>query len=143
MTDERRMGLVSTFILKCKMCGLKQHLSSDNINDKTQLSINSAITLGAVTSGIGYAQLSEISAAINMPMMTDKTYLKCHEEVSSFICDSAWKSMREAAKEEAELAINDQNVDKNGIPCITVVTDGAWSKRSYNVNYDALSGVVS
>lgn len=35
------------------------------------------------------------------------------------------------------------NVDADGIPCITVVADGQWSKRSYRTKYDALSGVVS
>lgn len=40
------------------------------------------------------------------------------------------------------MAKNLGEVDKNGIPLITVVADGAWSKRSYSVNYDAKSGVV-
>lgn len=39
--------------------------------------------------------------------------------------------------------MKDGNIDENGITCITVVTDGAWGKRSYNVNYDSMSGVVS
>jgi len=35
------------------------------------------------------------------------------------------------------------NVDTDGIPYITVVADGQWSKRSYRTKYDAFSGVVS
>jgi hypothetical protein len=33
-------------------------------------------------------------------------------------------------------------VDKDGAPYITVAVDGAWSKRSYKSNYNALSGVA-
>ncbi|CAG9763511.1 unnamed protein product [Ceutorhynchus assimilis] len=51
--------------------------------------------------------------------------------------------MENAAAKEAELALEEGDVDENGIPCITVVTDGAWAKRSYNVNYDSMSGVVN
>lgn len=53
------------------------------------------------------------------------------------------KGTKEAAKEEARLAIEHGDVNKNGVPMITVVADGAWSKRSYRSNYNALSGVVS
>ncbi|CAG9763450.1 unnamed protein product [Ceutorhynchus assimilis] len=50
--------------------------------------------------------------------------------------------MENAAAKEAELALEEGDVDENGITCITVVTDGAWAKRSYNVNYDSMSGVA-
>lgn len=33
-------------------------------------------------------------------------------------------------------------IDGDGIPMITVVTDGVWCKRSYKTKYDALSGVI-
>lgn len=48
-----------------------------------------------------------------------------------------------AAEEEAKLAVATGNVRKDGVPMITVIADGAWSKRSYRSNYNALSGVVS
>lgn len=51
--------------------------------------------------------------------------------------------MIDAGKEERDLAIQNGHVDDDGIPYITVVVDGAWSKRSYGHNYNALSGVVS
>lgn len=49
----------------------------------------------------------------------------------------------EAHKEEIRMAIEKNNVDPDGMPYITVVLDGGWSKRSYGHNYNALSGVVS
>ncbi|KAK4882229.1 hypothetical protein RN001_005548 [Aquatica leii] len=50
--------------------------------------------------------------------------------------------MNKAAKEEAKLAVELEEVDDQGCPNIAVVTDGAWSKRSYRTNYNALSGVA-
>lgn len=46
-------------------------------------------------------------------------------------------------KVEAELAIKAGDINFDGVPVITVVADGAWSKKSYKKNYNALSGVVS
>ncbi|KAF2900395.1 hypothetical protein ILUMI_05789 [Ignelater luminosus] len=80
-------------------------------------------------------------ASIDMPMMSDATYQKFHKSVSVTIRETAWKIMEEAGRMEAELAKELGEVDWDNVPCITVVTDGAWSKRSYNINYDAASGV--
>ncbi|KAF2879408.1 hypothetical protein ILUMI_26763 [Ignelater luminosus] len=113
--SESRHGLQSTFLLKCKNCGITKRISNENIE--------------------------EIAASIDMPMMSDTTYQKFHESVSVTIRETAWKIMEEAGRMEAELAKELGEVDRDNVPCITVVTDGAWSKRSYSVNYDAASGV--
>jgi len=55
----------------------------------------------------------------------------------------ALEGMLLAGKEEGGLAIERGDVDQYGRPKIAVVVDGAWSKRSYRTNYNALSGVVS
>lgn len=52
------------------------------------------------------------------------------------------KCMAEAAKEEYDLAVRDGNVNADGVPMITVVADGCWSKRSYKKNYNASSGAA-
>lgn len=56
---------------------------------------------------------------------------------------TAWESIELAGKEEARIAVENGNVNKNGVPMITVVVDSAWSKRSYKYNYNAPSGFVS
>lgn len=75
--------------------------------------------------------------------MTNRTYQNEHEIISSHIETIMWQSIKMAAKEEAKLAIERGDINENGIPLITVVADGAWSKRSYKSNYNALCGVVS
>ena len=56
------------------------------------------------------------------------------------VADTAEESMKEAGREERRLAIeNDQY--HQGVPAITVVVDGGWSKRSNRHSYNAKSGV--
>jgi len=51
--------------------------------------------------------------------------------------------MEIVGKDEARLAVEENNVNENGISIITIVADTTWSKWSYKSNYNALSGVVS
>ncbi|XP_050512375.1 uncharacterized protein LOC126888289 [Diabrotica virgifera virgifera] len=141
LVGEKRTGLFSEFYLKCQMCNCLKTITSDK-KSENKVNINSSIVLGSISTGIGYSQTSELAATLDLPFMTLKTYNNYHEQVAEFIRASAWQTMELAAAEEIKMAKDAGNVDENGIPCITVVTDGAWSKRSYNVNYDAMSGVA-
>lgn len=62
--------------------------------------------------------------------------------MSNSIHNTAWDEIQKAGEEERELAIQAGDVDEDGVPFCTVVSDGQWSKRSYKTKYDALSGVV-
>lgn len=141
---EKRQGFKSIFTLKCRMCHITQNLmtESENSTIRETMDINNAVTLGCISTGIGYSELEQL-AITDMPMMCYHTYATSESCVSSYIRETAWKTMEEAGREEAKLATELGEVDSQGIPCITVVTDGAWSKRSYNINYNAPSGVVS
>lgn len=110
---------------------------------KSSLPINFAMVASTINTGQGYSSLEQFSATLNLPCMTNPTYQKLHEEVGKQIQNISWESTEEAAREEAKLAYDNGDVSKDGIPMITVVADGAWSKRSYKSNYNALSGVVS
>lgn len=48
--------------------------------------------------------------------------------------------MQKAGDEERQLAIQNGEVDVDGIPMCTVIADGQWSKRSYKSKYNALTG---
>lgn len=95
-----------------------------------------------VTLGIGQRQLSEFSAALEMPCMANTTYSRIHKSMHSSIHDTAWTEMLKAGEEERRLAVEDGDVDEDGNALCTVVADGQWGKRSYKSKYDALSGVV-
>ena len=49
--------------------------------------------------------------------------------------------MSVAGREECELAIQQNDLDNDKVPTITVVVDAGWSKRAHRHMYNALSGV--
>ncbi|KAK5645076.1 hypothetical protein RI129_006376 [Pyrocoelia pectoralis] len=118
------------------MCNIVQTIRTG------KTTVNLAAVTGAVATGIGYSQLTELLAAINIPNMSNKTYIKYHAKLSSVIDAELEKEAAIAGKEEAQLAIECGDVSATGIPIISVIVDGAWSKRSYRTNYNALSGVA-
>lgn len=51
--------------------------------------------------------------------------------------------MEENGKREKDLAIENKEIDSDGVPNITILLNGEWSKRSYGHSYNAASGLVS
>ena len=51
------------------------------------------------------------------------------------------QSMAAAGQKERELAISSNNYHQ-GVPYVSVVADGGWSKRSHKHSYNAKSGVA-
>jgi len=102
-----------------------------------------AFTTSVINTGQGFTQLQELSSVLNMPCMANKLYQKCHNKISDSMYDVAFEEMKAAGVEEAKNALEKGEVDELGRPCITVVADGTWSKRSYKTNYNALSGVAT
>ncbi|KAL4084346.1 hypothetical protein QTP88_028169 [Uroleucon formosanum] len=98
--------------------------------------------MGIVNTEQGYTQLDTFSVFLNMPNMSNSLYQKIHNDLIKHTEDAALEAMEIAGKEEARLAIEENNVNEDGIPLVTVVADGTWSKRSYKSNFNALSGAV-
>lgn len=138
---EIRKGFESTWIFKCKMCNLLTTILSE-AKKLEYIPINKAITNGTCAIGIGYTQLAELSASIDIPCMSPNTYIKLADILSEDIKDTAWNVMKLAGIEEKQLAMEAGDVDIDGIPMCPVVADGQWSKRSYKTKYDAYSGAV-
>ena len=138
--SEIRQGFISIIKLKCRMCNMIKVVTTDESTDNDN--VNAHAVSGMLTTGGGHSQLQEICATLDMPCMDNRTWNKYHGIVSDNFHDVAWKLMSEAAVEEARIARAKGEVDKDGIPCITVVADAAWAKRSYKTKYDSLSGVA-
>ncbi|KAJ8930752.1 hypothetical protein NQ314_016424 [Rhamnusium bicolor] len=114
-------------------------LENCEIVKERRLGFQSVITIECIISiGCGFSQLEEFSSCLNIPPMTPTVYQLEHINIGTIIHDTAWEEIEKAGKEEADIAKEKEDVDKDGIPCITVISDGAWSKRSYKTNYDAL-----
>lgn len=139
LVNTRRCGFKTQFFYKCDMCHYEADFWSHPIDGKT-LDVNTAITAGTITTGIGYGQMEEMFAAANIPCMSEKKYIQHRDIVLDEYEKTAFENMKMAGEVEKQLAV-ERNEVINGIPYITVVADGSWAKRSYGTAYDSLSGV--
>ncbi|KAK4882827.1 hypothetical protein RN001_006146 [Aquatica leii] len=137
--SEKIEGLESTLTFKCNVCNKIDTVKTGDIESSFG-SANRAGVISAISVGIGYTQFSEMLATIDIPQMSNKTYLKYHNSISSSVNNVNQRLMTEAAIEETKLS-EETNIDH--IPTIAVIADGAWGKRSYRRNYSSLSGVAS
>lgn len=124
------------------MCGAIENIHSED-PERKGFNINTAVTSAILNTGQGYSQLEEFCGILDMYCMSFPTYQNIHEEVSQNIFSVSLEEMKKAGQEESKIAIENGDVDEQGRPLITVIADGAWSKRSYKNNYNALSGVAS
>ncbi|KAJ8968814.1 hypothetical protein NQ314_002076 [Rhamnusium bicolor] len=106
------------------------------------MDVNDALALGTLSTGTGYSMVNELFSVLNVPFMSPNTYQRHHENVAELIHKLSWATIEKSGKEETELARELGQVDGNGTPFISVIADGAWSKRSYSTNYNAPSGVA-
>ncbi|XP_063226423.1 uncharacterized protein LOC134533104 [Bacillus rossius redtenbacheri] len=140
---EIRKGFSSIIVFFCNMCNMTVGVPTHNMEDNSVMDMNSRAVAGVMGIGAGYSQLQELCAAVGVPCMAPATYSKHHDVICNGWEKAASEKMEEAAREEAELARANDEVDENNIPLITVVVDGSWCKRSYKCKYDALSGVAA
>ncbi|KAL4152676.1 hypothetical protein QTP88_000509 [Uroleucon formosanum] len=139
-THKIRNGCISSFYFKCNICSQKEVIHSEEPSNR--FNTNIAIVTAVVNTGQGHAQIEELGATINMPVMSNNKYQLLHNEIATYFHEISWEEIELAGKEETRIAIENKDVDANGKPMIAVIADGAWSKRSYKTKYNALSGVA-
>lgn len=143
-SKEIRVGLVSTLVYRCSkqpLCSFVHHVSTRGL--LSEGSVNEDFTRGALAIGIGYSQARELMAAMNVPFMLNKLYTRCESAVGSDISHVLATSMKEAGREEIQLASErGECMDAEGYWRIPVIVDGGWGKRSYGHYYSSNSGVA-
>ncbi|KAK4877525.1 hypothetical protein RN001_010031 [Aquatica leii] len=120
LISEKIEGLQSIFSFQCAVCNIIQTVKSDDPSEKH--SSNLLAVLGALSTGIGYSQFSEVLAAMNIPSLSHKTYTKYHNQLSGTINNKNKELLINAGKEEALLAIQSGNVTSDGVPTVLVFT---------------------
>jgi len=103
LVKEIRNGYFCTWTFKCKMCNLDTKIESEK--SESYIPINKAIVNATVGIEIGYTQLSEFSAILEIPYLSANTYGKIFNELSTVIEQTAWEQMRLAGIEEKQLAV--------------------------------------
>ena len=102
---------------------------------------NLAAVWGQMSTGGGHTQLEETMGVSAVPVMTSNSFIATERNIGE-----AWRvrlqdSMAESGREEKRLA-EEWGQYHEGVPAITVIVDGGWSKRSHRHSYNADSGVA-
>jgi hypothetical protein len=90
---------------------------------------------------VGAAHLNETLATMGVPGISQTSFSRIEDEISTWWKNILDEDMLEAGRQEKELAEKRQDFHQ-GIPAITVVCDGGWSKRSHKHTYNAMGGVA-
>ncbi|XP_044760382.1 uncharacterized protein LOC123317835 [Coccinella septempunctata] len=136
---ETRFGLISRLHFFCDNCDESMILCTDPSNKDNDLS--SAVVWGNLSIGIGKNQCKELFAVMDIPFMTQKTFIRKTCQIKKIWERKMLENMLQASEEEKKIAIEKGNINADGTPFITVIVDGGWCKRSYGFN--AASEVVS
>ena len=94
-----------------------------------------------MATGGGHTQLEETMSIIGVPVMSKTSFVTTERQIGEFWKDELDKFIVEAGAEEKKLA-EERGDYHEGIPAITVIIDGGWSKRSHKHSYNANSGVA-
>ena len=74
LTNSRRRGFLTQLFFHCEVCHHNDSIWSEPI-DAANMDVNSGATVGTLTTGISFSQLEELCAAMNVPCMSEKTYI--------------------------------------------------------------------
>ena len=96
--------------------------------------------MGQISSGGGSSHLQEQLGCIDVPSIHHTNFISIERELGVMFEDEVMAEAMEAGKEEKMLA-EQRNEYHEGVPVISVVVDGWWSKRSHKHSYNANSGV--
>jgi hypothetical protein len=126
------------------MCNVSHRVCSES-SEHREVDVNSAAVAGITSIGLGHANLSQFSSMLNMPSsMSQNAYKKIEGDMMTKFYDSLSHLITEAGKEEEKIARERSDIDLvDGKAIITVIADGAWSRRSNKSLYNANSGVAA
>ena len=93
-----------------------------------------------MSTGGGHYKLNETVSVIGIPVMTPKYFISIERSIGLWWQQQLQGIMAEVGREEKRLA-EERNDFHEGVPAVTVVVDGGWSKRSHRHSYNAKSGV--
>ena len=130
-------------VCQCQKCSTLFRFTSSEItsyDDKNHFSVNIGAALGQIATGGGGDHLKEQLACIQIPSLSVPSFIELERTMGAAFEEIVSTKLLTAGQVEKQLAI-EKGSYHNGIPAITVVVDGGWSKRSHKHSYNANSGV--
>ena len=138
-------GLASVLSVKCVKCESKFRIESlkrvKTADGHQRWVVNVAAVLGQMATGGGATSLTCAMAPRNVPGMPKRLYATTERFVIDSVKQLVTEKVIAAGEEERGLAIERGDFHQ-GVPAVTVVVDGGWSKRCHKHSYNAKSGVA-
>ena len=94
-----------------------------------------------MATGTGQCQLEETMSVMGVPVMTKATFISTEQDIGECWKQILLLSMAEAGQEEKKI-VKENGRFHEGVPAVTVIVDGGWSRRSRKHSYNAKSGVA-
>lgn len=140
LSGEVRDGLASILSTHCSVCGHSMTLeTAEKVKGPRgyrHWESNLAGVWGQMVTGGGHTRLEEIMSVLGVPVTSKKTFIETVHDIGEWWRLQLKEAMIAAGKEEKRLA-EERGDYHAGIPVITVVVDGGWSKRSHRHSYNA------
>ena len=131
-----RSGLYSVILVVCKGCDEQFPIKTSEKQANGLYDINVRAVWGSVTSGGGASNLNEMLGSMSIPPMHEHMFTVLEDKIGSWWENVLKDEMEKAGAEEKRIAIEKGNFHE-GLPAITVICDGGWSKRTHKHTYDA------
>ena len=145
LAGEVREGLASILSCHCSTCGYTITLETAKKvrgpRGYSRWECNLAAVWGQMVTGGGHSHLAETMSVLGVPVMTKSSFIQSERGIGEWWQKELEASMAEAGREEKRLAEEREDFHE-GVPAITVIVDGGWSKRSHKHSYNANSGVA-
>ena len=142
--EKQREGLASVFTIRCNGCSAEFTLpNSVKVKGPTghpYWENNLAAVWGQMSTGGGHTTLQETMSVLSLPTMTKKSFMAAEKRIGEWWWSHLQESMKSAGVIEKGFAVS-QNRYHQGVPAITVIVDGGWSKCSHKHSYNAKSGI--
>ena len=141
-------GLASRLLATCSKCNEeilfnscnKVTLQNNKGKERPTWAYNAAAVMGQMATGGGHSSLEELLSTLGVPSLTKRMFTEIERCLGTSFEQLLFELMAKTGKEEKQIA-QLKNDYHQGVPAITVIVDGGWSKRSHKHSYNANSGV--
>ncbi|KAH3799726.1 hypothetical protein DPMN_153340 [Dreissena polymorpha] len=117
----------------CAGCDKEFKLETSKRQGNGLFDVNVRAVWGTMASGGGTTDLQKQLSTLNIPPLTSNMFSSLEHTIGDWWSKSIKDEMLKAGAEERRKAIEKGHFHE-GIPYITVICDGGWSKRTQNTH---------
>ena len=129
--ETSHIGLAVVLQARCSKCQQIFRIHSSTYTSTStrnkQWHVNLGAVLGQMATGGGNTRLNQVLTTMGVPGMRKQMFRKIEQFLGEAMKEQLLVAMAKAGEEEKEIAIENNHFHQ-GIPYISIVADGGWSK---------------